>query len=205
MSLFCCLANKRGFSVIDLRRLAERKTVNSLFPTPTGTQPLTPETVFLLCNNAAAIGWIILILTPRLPIFARLVIPVILCGSLAFVYLYLVITDFGNAEGNFTSLAGVAQLFSNPKVVLAGWIHYLAFDLFVGCWEVRDSRQHDIPHLLVIPSLILTFLLGPIGLLTYLVIRMCRTRRLALATEYTNPNNGPHLSAPPGPTRPKGR
>ena len=147
---------------------------------------MTPETVFLLCNNAAAIGWIVLILTPRFPMFARLLIPVGLCGLLAVVYLYLVVSDFNDAKGNFTSLAGVAQLFANPKVVLAGWIHYLVFDLFIGCWEVRDSRRHGIHHLLVVPSLILTFLLGPIGLLTYLVIRLIQTRSLNLACEPTS-------------------
>ena len=144
---------------------------------------MTPETVFLVCNNAAAVGWIVLILTPRFPVFARLLIPVVWCGLLAFVYLYLVISDFGGAEGSFTSLAGVAQFFADPKVVLAGWIHYLVFDLFVGCWEVRDSRRHGIPHLLVVPSLILTFLLGPVGLLAYLVTRLIRTRSLDLAYE----------------------
>ena len=130
-------------------------------------------------------GWIVLILTPRFPIFARLLIPVVLCGLLAVAYLYLVVSDFNNAEGSFTSLAGVVQFFADPKVVLAGWIHYLVFDLFIGCWEVRDSRRQGIHHLLVIPSLILTFLLGPIGLLTYLVIRLIQTRSLNLAYEPT--------------------
>ena len=157
---------------------------------------MTPETVFLLCNNAAAIGWIVLILTPRFPIFARLVIPVGLCGLLAVVYLYLVVSDFNDAEGSFTSLAGVAQLFANPKVVLAGWIHYLVFDLFVGCWEVRDSRRHGIHHLLVVPSLILTFLLGPIGLLTYLILRLVRTRSLNLSRQVTPQQIKNHLPAP---------
>ena len=158
---------------------------SGFIPNTTGTQPLTPETVFLLCNNTAAIGWIVLILTPRFPIFARLLIPVVLCGFLAVVYLYLVVSDFNNAEGSFTSLEGVVQFFSDPKVVLAGWIHYLVFDLFIGCWEVRDSRRLGINHLLMIPSLILTFLLGPIGLLTYLVIRLIQTRSLDLAYEPT--------------------
>ncbi len=167
------------FPVVNLSLHATQAS----FPTPTGTQPLTPETVFLLCNNTAAIGWIVLILTPRFPIFARLLIPVVLCGFLALVYLYLVVSDFGGAEGSFTSLAGVIQFFANPKVVLAGWIHYLVFDLFIGCWEVRDSRRHGIHHLLVVPSLILTFLLGPIGLLTYLVTRLIQTRSLNLACE----------------------
>ena len=46
-------------------------------------------------------------------------------------------------------------------------MHYLAFDLFIGSWEVRDARRHGVPHVLVIPCLLMTFLLGPIGLLAY--------------------------------------
>jgi hypothetical protein len=75
------------------------------------------------------------------------------------------------SEGGFSSLTGVSALFDNPWGLLAGWTHYLAFDLFIGGWEVRDARRRGIPHLLVVPALALTFLLGPGGLLLYLGIR----------------------------------
>jgi ABA4-like protein len=58
--------------------------------------------------------------------------------------------------------------------LLAGWTHYLAFDLFIGGWEVRDAQARGIPHLLVVPALVLTFLFGPAGLLLYLAIRSWR-------------------------------
>ena len=61
--------------------------------------------------------------------------------------------------------------FETPGLLLAGWLHYLAFDLFVGAWEVRTARAEGIPHLLVVPALILTFLFGPAGLLLFLVLR----------------------------------
>jgi hypothetical protein len=54
---------------------------------------------------------------------------------------------------------------------LAGWIHYLAFDLLVGIWEVRDSHERGVPHWLVIPCLFFTFMLGPIGFLLYCAVR----------------------------------
>ena len=60
---------------------------------------------------------------------------------------------------------------ADPWLLLAGWIHYLAFDLLVGAWEARDARERGIPHLFVVPSLILTFLFGPAGWLLYLGIR----------------------------------
>jgi hypothetical protein len=59
----------------------------------------------------------------------------------------------------------------NRWALLAGWTHYLAFDLFIGGWEVRDAQRRGIPHLLIVPALVLTFLLGPAGLLFYLAIR----------------------------------
>ena len=68
------------------------------------------------------------------------------------------------SEGGFSSLAGVRTLFDNPWALLAGWTHYLAFDLFIGGWEVRDAQRRGIPHLLVVPALVLTFLFGPAGL-----------------------------------------
>jgi len=70
--------------------------------------------------------------------------------------------------------------FGNPYVLTAGWIHYLAFDLFIGCWELRDSQRHGIAHWLVVPCLVLTFALGPVGLGLYLVLRSVRIRRFEI-------------------------
>ena len=72
----------------------------------------------------------------------------------------------------------VYALFQDPALVLAGWIHYLAFDLFIGSWEVRDARRIGIPHLLVVPCLIGTFLVGPVGLLLYLLLRFILQKRI---------------------------
>ncbi len=62
-------------------------------------------------------------------------------------------------------------LFSNRWVLLAGWIHYLCFDLFIGSWQVRDAAANNISHWLVIPCLFLTFMFGPVGLLLYFALR----------------------------------
>ena len=76
------------------------------------------------------------------------------------------------SDGGFSSIAAVRTLFANDWALLAGWTHYLAFDLLIGGWEVRDAQSRGISHLLVVPALILTFLVGPAGfLLVYLVIR----------------------------------
>ncbi len=73
----------------------------------------------------------------------------------------------------------VSQLFENPVVLLAGWIHYLAFDLWVGCWELTNAQKLGINHFLVIPCLFLTFMFGPIGLLLYFIIRAMVTKKLS--------------------------
>jgi hypothetical protein len=72
-------------------------------------------------------------------------------------------------------------LFENRWALLAGWTHYLAFDLFVGTWEVRDARASGIPHLLVLPCLGLTFLFGPAGWLLYMALRAGYTKRVTVA------------------------
>jgi hypothetical protein len=102
---------------------------------------------------------------------------------LALLYLWLVATTFGRTPGGFGSLADVSLIFQNPWVLLAGWIHYLAFDLFVGSWEVRDAQRVGIRHLFVVPCLVLTFLFGPIGLLLYFILRAALRRRLAVGAE----------------------
>jgi len=71
-------------------------------------------------------------------------------------------------------------LFANRWVLLAGWIHYLCFDLFIGSWQVRDAAARGISHWLVVPCLFFTFMFGPVGLLLYFVLRFSVTRKLTL-------------------------
>jgi hypothetical protein len=144
---------------------------------------VSPEQIFSLCGALVLPGWLLLVFLPRWRWTARLVCPVIIPLVLAVVYLWLVATNFGRTSGDFNSLAGVAQLFQNPKALLAGWIHYLAFDLFIGSWEVRDAQRVGLHHLLVVPCLVLTFLFGPVGLLLYFALRAGLRRRLAVGGE----------------------
>jgi hypothetical protein len=131
---------------------------------------------FWLANNLALVGWLCLIVFPGKRWSVNLLGPVVIPGFIAALYTVLAITQFGRSGGNFQSLAGVSQLFANRALLLAGWIHYLSFDLFIGSWEVRDSRRLGIRHYLVVPCLILTFLFGPAGWLLYFLIRTI-TRR----------------------------
>lgn len=139
---------------------------------------MTADKVFSIANDVALLGWLILIFAGRMRWAAALVTGAVLPLLLAVVYSYLIAAHFGETQGGFGTLSGVAALFSNPWLLLAGWVHYLAFDLFIGSWQVRDSKQHGIPHLLTVPCLILTFFLGPAGLLLYFLIRLTKTRTL---------------------------
>jgi hypothetical protein len=139
---------------------------------------MSPEQIFSLCGMLATAGWLLLVFLPRWRWTARLVCPVVIPLLLALIYLWLVATTFGRTPGGFGSLAEVSLLFQNPRALLAGWIHYLAFDLFVGSWEVRDARRVGIHHLLVVPCLVLTFLFGPVGLLFYFALRAGLRRKL---------------------------
>jgi hypothetical protein len=139
------------------------------------------EQLFSACNIAAMVGWLLLVVVPHYHT-PRLVAAVVIPLLLATVYLVLIATSFFGAEGGFGSLRDVARLFEQPVLLLAGWVHYLAFDLFIGAWETRDARRAGVPHLMVVPCLILTFMLGPIGLLVYLALRAWWAHSVDLAT-----------------------
>lgn len=134
---------------------------------------MTAEQLFSILNLMTAAAWLLLICLPRVR-WTSTVLPVMTPALLAVVYAALIALNMPGSEGGFGSLAELKALFDNPWMLLAGWTHYLAFDLFIGGWEVRDAQRRGIPHLLVVPALVLTFFFGPVGLLLYLAIRWFR-------------------------------
>lgn len=134
---------------------------------------MTPEQLFAIANTVALVTWLLLALFPGQRLVARLVAGAAVPGLLAVVYVSLLVTHWGG-PGGFATLGDVARLFSNPWLLLAGWVHYLAFDLLVGVWEVTDARERGVPHLLVVPCLFLTFMFGPAGWMLYQGIRQVR-------------------------------
>jgi Domain of unknown function (DUF4281) len=133
--------------------------------------PTDPHALFQLTGPVAMLGWLALVLAPLAPrltdALATLVIPALLSVG----YTALILVHWSDAPGGFDSLANVMLLFTNPAVALAGWVHYLAFDLFVGAWITRTARAEAIPHLLILPCLVLTFLFGPAGFLAFIALR----------------------------------
>ena len=138
------------------------------------------ETIFSVCSGLAILGWLGLALAPKLDLTRRLYPSVVAPLMLGLVYAYLMISFQGEAppEGGFGTLEEVKALFSIDALLLAGWIHYLAFDLFVGAWILRDSQDHQINHLLILPCLFFTLMAGPVGLLLYLALRFLKGQRL---------------------------
>ena len=135
---------------------------------------LTPDSLFSLANPLALLGWALLVLAPRWRGTKVLVLSGAWSLGLALAYAALLATHYlsgHGAEGGFGSLAAVAALFRDPWALLAGWVHYLCFDLFTGAWEVRDAQRRGVPHWALVPALVLTFLFGPVGLLVYFGVR----------------------------------
>lgn len=132
---------------------------------------MTPDSLFQIANPLALLGWIALALAPLSPRWsdrvAGLAIPLLLSVG----YMALLLVYWTSAGGGFGSLPEVMTLFTFPGVALAGWVHYLAFDLFVGAWINRTARSEGVPHIFVLPCLALTFLFGPAGFLTFTALR----------------------------------
>ena len=132
--------------------------------------------IFKVTNYSALLGWIVLIIFPNWQLGQPLVIGIIVT-LLCIVYCYLVFLGKKHDDptekyrGNFKSLKGVVDLFKSPRVVLAGWIHYLAFDLMVGIYILNDAVHYNISHWMLVPCLLLTLMFGPAGLLLYFLIR----------------------------------
>lgn len=139
---------------------------------------MTPDTLFALSGPVALLGWAALLLSPLAPRAAQMVAGSIVPLALAVAYAGLILAFWSGAEGGFGSLQDVARLFTNPWLLLAGWLHYLCFDLFVGAWIVRRSRAEGVAHGFVIPCLILTFLFGPAGYLAFSALRLVQSQRI---------------------------
>jgi hypothetical protein len=132
---------------------------------------MTYEIQFSIASGAAALAWACLIFLPRWRLIERGIFHALI-PALAFGYSALVLVHFCGVEGGgFGSIAEVRQLFTSDPVLLAGWIHYLAFDLFVGCWIAREADAAGISRIIQAPLLAATFMFGPLGLLLFHLVK----------------------------------
>ena len=124
------------------------------------------NTFFSVANFVALTSWVLLAAFPERR-WARLITGGVVPLLLASAYVVIIATTWGRIPGGFSSLDAVGQLFENRWMRLAGWLHYLAFDLLVGGFIVRDARERGIRHGWILPLLFLTFMFGPAGWLAY--------------------------------------
>jgi len=142
---------------------------------------MSDDLVFQVLNLSVLPAWGLLCVAPR----ARVTRVLVHSGAyplvLATAYAILLFGDSPGPQGaHFFSLEGVRRIFTTPRTIIACWVHYLVFDLFVGSWEVRDAHRHGIPHWRVVPSALLTLMFGPLGLASWLVVRALHRRGLGL-------------------------
>jgi hypothetical protein len=146
------------------------------------------QSLFTLTNGLALIGWIALAFLPRRPAIHSMILygcVAMLCLVYAamFVALFGGLADPARVAGagapDFTdySIEGLRALFMSGGGIVLGWTHYLAFDLFVGLWIARDADSKGFSRLAQLPVLFVTLMVGPIGLLIWLIVREKRARR----------------------------
>jgi hypothetical protein len=140
---------------------------------------LTADQLFQIANPVALLGWLVLIASVVLkkPAWRDQVAGRMWPLGFSVLYAALIIFFFFKAPGGFDTLANVQLLFTSEWAALAGWLHYLAFDLFVGCWIAREVLRQGLSQWLLLPLLPLTFMFGPMGLVGFEVARLLFQRK----------------------------
>ena len=135
--------------------------------------------LFSAVNISVIPAWLLLVVLPKHQI-TKLVVHSYLCPMLlGALYIWLMITSWGG-DGGMGTLQNLKTSFGRDEILVLGWVHYLVFDLFIGAWMSRDSRTLGIHHMTLIPCLVLTLFAGPIGLVSYLIIRWVKTRSVLI-------------------------
>ena len=143
------------------------------------------ENIYLIANWGVIPFWFLMIVLPNHNLtnfFAQSVIPLILL-AIGYVYLSYNIYLEGNIFDSFElyeGLDGLYSMFSNEALLLVFWLHFLAISLFTGAWIARDSRKYFIPKIVIIPSLLLTYFIGPVGLVFYWFVRIFFAKKISL-------------------------
>ncbi|MEO0721020.1 MAG: ABA4-like family protein [Pseudomonadota bacterium] len=134
-----------------------------------------PDAAFLAINLSVLPAWALLVLLPNAQLTKAVVHSGLYTLGLGLFYSIqmglVLFGGLGDPEAGLTSIDAIGAFFRSPVGVLAGWSHYLVFDLFVGAWIGRDGAKRGIPHLFTAPSMLLAFVFGPVGLFVYLIGR----------------------------------
>ena len=145
---------------------------------------LTPENIYLAANWGVLPFWMLLIFAPNNGITTFLtqsiIAPLLLAMGYSFLSynLYLEKNIFDGFE-LYSGLDGLYSMFANEILLLVFWLHFLAISLFAGAWIVRDARKYLIPKIITIPSLVLTYFSGPVGLVIYWFLRIFFAKKIS--------------------------
>jgi hypothetical protein len=139
---------------------------------------MTPDSIFQLSNTIALLGWLILVIaSPFWVSFDKLLIGIVVT-LFAITYFWLLAQNFKFSDmEKFSTLDGVMELFTSKIAVTTAWLHFLAFDLMAGIWIKKNAVQHGIKHWILLPCFFFTFMIGPVGVLLYLLIRFVHTKQ----------------------------
>lgn len=134
------------------------------------------ELLFRACNLLVLPVWALMIFLPRWRWTARIIRSPLVSAAPATSYAVLVLPRLGTIWPAVArpTLIGVEALLGSPAGATIAWVHFLAFDLFVGRWIYLDSQERRVSPWLMVPALFLTLMLGPAGFLFYLVVRSTR-------------------------------
>ena len=152
--------------------------INNLLPL------LTNENIYLVANWGVIPFWLLLVVAPNHSLtnfFAQSIIAPLLL-AIGYIYLSYIIYLEGNIFDGFelyNGLDGLYSMFANEAFLLIFWLHFLAISLFTGAWIVRDSKKYLIPKIITIPSLVLTYFSGPVGLIIYWFLRIFFARKVS--------------------------
>jgi hypothetical protein len=131
------------------------------------------QTLFTIFNLAVLPFWLLVIFLPGWSVTRRVAGSLWIVLPLLVVYLVLMLPNLGGVLPLLIelNLDRIAEVLGRPEGTLVAWVHFLAFDLFVGRWIYLDAQERRVPWWLSSPVLFLTLMVGPFGLLSYLLVR----------------------------------
>ncbi|SHG30235.1 ABA4-like family protein [Flagellimonas flava] len=134
--------------------------------------------VFSIANTMAMPMWLLMIILPKWKVTRFLIDHKVIPLLLSLFYVYYILVHIQTGAGlDFGSLSSVMSLFTIENAVMAGWVHYLAFDLLIGMWMLNQNQNLGIHQLLMAPCLFATFMLGPVGFVLFMIIRTFKLQK----------------------------
>lgn len=134
---------------------------------------MTMENIFSLSSLLVMPFWFLMAFVPTWKWSKRIIGSAWIAAPAAILYVFLVLPGIQDILPQVMNpeLTGIAATLGTPEGATIAWVHFLAFDLFVGRWVYLDSRKRNINPFIMFPFIFFTLMLGPLGFLAYLVLR----------------------------------